>query len=283
VGETLHRLGVLEGAPGLRLVKGSHIVIPRHFGGDRAYCFQGADGRVVFAIPYEGRFTLVGTTEEAWEGDPAQVVVSEGEIRYLCATVSDYFREPVAPRAVAWSYAGVRPLYDEGEGESASAVSRDYVLDMQPPVDEPPALHVMGGKITTYRRLAERALELLAAPLAMPVSPWTANAPLPGGDLPAADFDAYLADAARRWKWLPAGLLHRLLRAYGTRIERVLGGAAGLADLGEPFGAGLHEAELEYLVREEWAATAEDVLWRRSKLGLHMDPSQRAAVTRWFG
>ncbi|OYV41433.1 MAG: glycerol-3-phosphate dehydrogenase [Acidocella sp. 20-61-6] len=254
----------------VRLVKGSHIIVPRLYEGDFAFLLQNPDKRIVFAIPYEHEFTLIGTTDIPYDGDPAGVTISETETNYLCESVSRYFRKPVAPGDVVRSYAGVRPLYDD-HAENASAVTRDYVLDVQGGKAEPALLSVFGGKITTYRKLAEHVLEKLLPVMGRDVgTPWTAAAPLPGGDMPGALFDDYLKQFSTRYQFLPAPLAYRLVRAYGTRAETIIGTANCLADLGEDFGGGLTEAEVNYLVTHERASTAEDVLWRRSKLALHV-------------
>ena len=259
-----------------RLIKGSHIIVPRMFAGDHAYILQNPDKRIVFAIPYEQDFTLVGTTELPFAADPGEPVIDAEEIRYLCESMNRYFAKPITPADVVHSYSGVRPLFDDGANK-ASAVTRDYVLKLDAP-EAPQYLSVFGGKITTYRRLAEQALKKLE-PFLRPMTPaWTADAPLPGGNIPGADFTAFLAGVQRRWPFLPDGLAHRLARAYGTRIDRVLGEAQTLADLGEDLGGGLTAREVDYLVAHEWARTADDILWRRSKLGLHTGPETRAKL-----
>ncbi len=264
----------------LRLVKGSHVIVPRLFEHDCAYLLQNPDGRVVFAIPYEGDYTLIGTTDEPFTGDPATVGISAAETEYLCATVTRYFRQPVRPDDVLWSYAGVRPLYDDAATD-ASAVTRDYVLQRDD-ASGAPLVSVFGGKITTYRQLAEDAMGLLAEPLGCTAPAWTADAALPGGDIPDADFERWFAGLHRAYPFLPAGLLWRYARNYGTRIATLVGDARSVADLGTDFGGGIHEAELDYLVRHEWARTADDVLWRRSRMGLHVPGATRAAIERWF-
>lgn len=273
-------LGRRDNRPGVRLVKGSHIVLPRLYDGPWCYTLQGADGRVVFTIPYEGRFTLVGTTDVPFDGDPATAAASPAEVRYLCDVVGQYFRAAAAPGDVVWSFAGVRPLHDDGS-DNPSAVTRDYVLDLEAAPGEAPCLTIHGGKITTYRRLAEDALARLLPALGRQAAPWTATAPLPGGDMPGADFDRFLAGAAARYPFLPPAHLRRLARAYGTRVGQVLGEATAMAGLGRDLG-GITEAELDYLHRAEWARTADDVLWRRSKLGLHLGDGAKRAVADWF-
>jgi glycerol-3-phosphate dehydrogenase len=255
-------------------------VLPRLYEGEHCYTLQGGDGRVVFAIPYEGRFTLVGTTDVPVEGEPGPVNASAEEIAYLCQALGDYFERAPTPAQVVWSYAGVRPLHDDGH-ENASAVTRDYVLDLDAPAGAAPLLSVYGGKITTFRRLGEHAMELLQPGLGFTAGAWTRGAKLPGGDLPGG-FDAFRAEAGRRWPWIEPSTLTRLCCAYGARLDQVLGDASVWADLGRDFGAGLTEREVAYLKRVEWAKTAEDVLWRRTKLGLHMTPDQREAFTAAF-
>lgn len=262
---------------GVRLIKGSHIILPRLYPGEHAFLLQNPDRRVVFAIPYEGEFTLVGTTDEAWEGAPGKATISAHETTYLIETVQRYFAKNVTEEDVRWSYAGIRPLYDD-QAANASAVTRDYVLDLDAREGAAPMLSVFGGKITTFRKLAEHALEKLAPHFPMAGPAWTAGATLPGGDLPQGDFDAFVAELAAERPALPRLLLRRLARAYGSRAEAILAGARSIEDLGRDFGSGLTEAELTYLARAEWARTAEDVLWRRSKMGLHVLPQAADAI-----
>jgi glycerol-3-phosphate dehydrogenase len=272
----------LNQSPAVRLVKGSHIVVPRLYSGDHAFILQNDDRRVVFVIPYEGRFTLIGTTDIPFTDDPGSVAISPDETAYLCRAVSRYFTKPVTPADVVWSYAGVRPLYDDGRANAAE-VTRDYVLELQvAPGNATPLLSVFGGKITTFRRLAEHALDKLAPFFAGAKTAWTAAVPLPGGDIPGADFERYVAERAKSLPWLPAGVLRALARRHGTRIERILGGARGLGDLGEHFGAGLYAREIDLFLAEEWAHTAEDVLFRRTKLGLHIDRQGQQAVASYL-
>ena len=249
-----------------RLVKGSHIVVLRMFDGDHAYILQNDDKRIIFAIPYEGDFTLIGTTDKAFEGDPSNPTIDADETDYLCASVNRYFAKPITPADVVSSYSGVRPLFDDG-ADNASEVTRDYVLRLGTD-QSPQLLSTFGGKITTYRRLAEHALALLAPFLPAMGPAWTGNAPLPGGNLPGS-LDQFLASVRSRWPFLPAQMADRMAHAYGTRIDRVLGTASSIADLGEPFGEGLFAAEVIYLADQEWAQTAADILDRRTKLGIH--------------
>jgi glycerol-3-phosphate dehydrogenase len=262
----------------LRLVKGSHIVVPRIYEGDHSYVLQNEDRRVIFVMPYETDYSLIGTTEISFEGDPSKARISAEEIGYLCAAVSRYFRKPLDPRDVAESFSGVRPLYDDG-AKTASAATREYVLDLDAPEGSAPLLSVFGGKITTYRRLADDALELLLPHLKPPCAPrWTATAPLPGGDMKGGDFDRFFRALRGKYPWLDAATVARLARAYGTRVEMILGKARRADDLGVEFGAGLFQAEIDYLIGQEFALSAEDILWRRSKQGLHLSPVDRARL-----
>jgi glycerol-3-phosphate dehydrogenase len=276
--------GVIGRDPGkrLRLVQGSHIVVPRVYEGDQSYVLQNEDRRVIFAMPYEMDYSLIGTTEIPFEGDPSKAMISAEEIVYLCAAVSRYFRKTLSPLDVVESFSGVRPLYDDG-AKNASAATRDYVLDLDAPEGGAPLLSVFGGKITTYRRLAEDAIERLAPHLTATCGKrWTATAPLPGGDMEGADFDRFLRTLRGKYPWLDAAALARLARAYGTRVEKILGKARSVDDLGVEFGAGLFQAEIDYLIGQEFALTAEDILWRRSKRGLHLSPVERARVSAYL-
>jgi len=266
----------------VRLVQGSHIVTRKLYDHDRAYIFQNADGRIVFAIPYQGDFTLIGTTDRDYHGDPSQVKASPEEIRYLCDAVSAYLAKPVTPADVVWTFSGVRPLYDDGASE-AKAATRDYVFELDTPGGAP-LLSIYGGKITTYRRLSEEALEKLAPYLkgAAAKEGWTAHQPLPGGDFPIDGGSALAAELQRNYPFLSAAHASRLAHAYGTRARKVLGSATSATDLGRDFGATLTEAELRYLMAEEWASTAEDVVWRRSKLGLRLTATEIAAIDDWI-
>lgn len=255
----------------LRLAKGSHIVVRKLFEHDHAYLLQNPDKRIIFAIPYERDFTLIGTTDVEFEGDPAGATISAGETEYLCAAVDRYFRRQTSAGDVVWSYSGVRPLLED-QAADLSAVGRDYALEYDAAEARAPLLSVFGGKITTYRRLAEEALELLAPDLGGLRPTWTAPAPLPGGDIVNADLNTFLAELRRRYAWLPETLLRRYAGAYGTRLHRLLGAASSLDDLGREVIEGVFEAEIDYLVKHEWARTPEDILWRRSKLGLHVTP-----------
>jgi glycerol-3-phosphate dehydrogenase len=262
----------------LLLVKGSHIVVPRLYDGDQNYVLQNEDCRVIFVMPYEMDYTLIGTTEIPFEGDPSKARISAEEIGYLCAAVSRYFREPLGPRDTIASFSGVRPLFDDGP-KNTSAATRAYVLDLDAPEGGAALLSVLGGKITTYRRLAEDAIDRLA-PYLKPLRAehWTARAPLPGGDMEGGDFDRFLRTLRGKYPWLDAATLARLARAYGTRVEMILGKARSVDDLGVEFGPGLFQTEVDYLIGQEFALTAEDVLWRRTKQGMHLSPVERARV-----
>jgi glycerol-3-phosphate dehydrogenase len=244
--------------------------------------FQNADGRIVFAIPYQRDLTLIGTTDRDYHGDPAKVAATPDEISYLCASVSDYFAKPVTPQDVVWAYAGVRPLYDDGTSD-AKAATRDYVFELDRPGGLA-LLSIFGGKITTYRRLAEHALERLASDLKgnKAHEGWTGHVPLPGGDMATSDVPAIIGDILQRYPFLSQAHADRLVHAYGTRVPTILGNATAMTDLGQDFGASLTEAEVRYLIAEEWARTADDVVWRRSKLGLRMSESEIAALDEWM-
>jgi glycerol-3-phosphate dehydrogenase len=264
---------------GVRLVQGTHIVVPRLYDHDAAYIFQNGDGRVVFAIPWRGDFTLIGTTDLELDGPPAHAEPTEAEVAYLCLAVSDYFRTPVTPDQVVDRWAGVRALADEGGG-AAQQASRDYVLTLDAGEGLAPLVSVYGGKITTYRRLAEGVMAKLAPFFPTAGKPWTAKAPLPGGDLGGAE--AVIAMLTARYPALPAALLGRLALAYGSRATAVLGDAKTAADLGEVFTGDLTAREVDYLNGQEFARTAEDVLWRRSKLGLHAAAAEVKRLERYM-
>ena len=266
----------------VRLVKGSHIVVPRIYAGEQAYTLQNSDGRVVFMIPYEGAFTLIGTTDVPFDGDPVALRADAAEIEYLCRSVSDYLPRPVSPDDLRWSYAGVRPLHDDG-GRNASTITRDYVFDLDAPPAAAPMLSVFGGKLTTHRKLAEHALAQLLPTLGVHPGPWTRAATLPGGDFPPGGYDEFVRSMRRRHAGLAPTLIDRLCRAYGTVAERIIGGAVDPRGLGEEIAPELHEAELQHLKDREWARSAEDALWRRSKLGLRYDRAQVDRVRAWFG
>ena len=280
VGDVSEMVMRQPGPARVRLVKGSHIVVPRLFDHASAYIFQNPDGRVVFAIPFETDFTLIGTTDEDFKGDVNSVAPSPDEINYLREAVMEYFRQPVAPDEVVWTFAGVRALYDDGSSKPEDT-TRDYHLDLDKHYGEAPLLTVFGGKITTYRRLAESALQMLS-PFFVLGPAWTGRTPLPGGDIPWNGVDDLIARTRERWPFLTEAHARRLVRAYGTRVEGILGEAKSLHELGESFGADLTAAEVRYLMQREWALGAEDILWRRSKLGLKLSAAERANLDRFM-
>jgi glycerol-3-phosphate dehydrogenase len=271
-----------NGQDRVRLIRGSHIVLPALYEGEQAYILQNDDRRVVFVIPYENRFTLIGTTDVPHDGDARDARCTPEEAAYLCAAVGRQFKRAPRPEDIVWTYSGVRPLHDDG-ADNPSAVTRDYVLKTDAPEGAAPALTVYGGKITTYRRLAEEAVDRIGAALGQAAPAWTAKAALPGGDLGGLDLPRFEAELARRHPWLDHATLRRLARAYGSDVEAMLDGASGANAMGEAYGAGFTERELDWLIRKEWARTAEDVLWRRSKLGLHMPPEGQERLRRRMG
>ena len=256
----------------VRLVRGSHIVTRKLFDHDKAYFFQGGDGRIIFAIPYETDFTLIGTTDVEHQGDPSQAECTPEEAAYLRRFAGEYFKAEIAEEDVVWTYSGVRPLYDDG-ASSATKATRDYVLSLDADTG-PPLLNVFGGKITTYRKLAEAAWARLAAHFPGAGGDWTAGAPLPGGDFPWDGVEDQVARLQDAYPFLDRRWALRLVRAYGTEAVDVLGGAREAAQLGREFGATLTAAEVDWLVDREYAQTAADVVWRRTKLGLRLSPRQ---------
>jgi glycerol-3-phosphate dehydrogenase len=265
----------------IRLVRGSHIVVPRMFSHHKAYIFQNTDDRVVFAIPYEDEFTLIGTTDVDVGEDPEAAQIATAETEYLCAAVNAYFSEPIEPDDVVWSYAGIRPLFDDGE-TSAQETTRDYVLEMDGGGADAALLNIYGGKITTYRRLAEEAVAMIADGLPAAQGPWTANAVLPGGDLGAGGTAALAGELRQDCPALTPELAARLARTYGTCARRILADVTREQDLGRHFGAGLYQREVEHLIQREWAVSAEDIIWRRTKLGLRLGPAQRKDLAAWL-
>jgi glycerol-3-phosphate dehydrogenase len=274
---------VLAGTIGLnttqkvRMVKGSHLVLRRLYDHDRCYIFQNADRRICFTIPYEEDFSLVGTTDEEFQGDPAAATISEAETDYLLGAVNEYLRTPATRADIAWSYAGVRPLFDDGASKAQEA-TRDYVLTVDASDGVPPLLSVFGGKITTFRRLAEAALAKLARFFPAARGPWTASAALPGGDFPHDGAAGLAAGLRGDFPWLEATNSRRLVRRYGTLARAMLDGARSAADMGRDFGAGLTEREVRWLMDREWAREADDVLWRRTRLGLRFSRDQHDAL-----
>ena len=236
---------------------------------------------MIFAIPYEHNYTLIGTTDKPYDLSEGPVKISQEEITYLCEAASEYFEQDISPDDVVWDYAGVRPLFDN-KAENAAAVTRDYVLNVEEISDGAPFLSVYGGKITTSRKLGENAMNELAKYYDYKTGDWTETALLPGGDLINSDFELFFTDMHKRYRAMNEDLLRRLCHSYGTRITLILGDGSAQPELGQHFGAGLYEIEANYLINHEWATSAEDILWRRSKLGLHMSETERAAFTDWF-
>lgn len=265
---------VRENTPGVRLVKGSHMIVPRLYEGDHAYILQQPDKRIVFVIPYQGKYSLIGTTDEAFEGDAAKPVISEAEKTYLCAAVNRFFSRQIAPADAPWTYSGVRALVDDGSGENRT-VTRDYKLDLDISRGAP-ILSVFGGKLTTYRILAEHAVDKITG--SGKNRGWTEKVPLPGGDIENGDMPAYIARQKKRYPFLPEDLIERYAQSYGTRMDILLNDVENIKAMGRDFGGGLYEAEILYLVTYEFAKSVEDILWRRSKLGLHLEKKTMLAL-----
>lgn len=263
----------------IRWVKGSHIIVPALYQGDHAYLLQNDDGRVVFTWPYEKEYTLVGTTDVDYKGDLEEVRIEMDEVEYLCRAVNRYFRHGLKSQDVMWTYSGVRPLVDDGKS-SASKVSREYILDLDETLGAP-LLSVYGGKLTTYRMLSEQAGNRVVEALGRGGAAWTEKAPLPGGEA-AANFETFYKAFRREYNWLPETLAHRLGRAYGSRAREMLRGFKRLPDMGEHFGDDVYACEIDYLVGIEWAMTVEDILWRRSKLGLHISDETQEKIKKYL-
>lgn len=266
----------------VRMVKGSHIIVPRMFDHDRAYIFQNPDKRIIFAIPYEGDFTLVGTTDEDFQGDPSTVKIAESEVDYLCRAASAYFKQEVRKEDIVHTFSGVRPLYDDNASE-ARAATRDYVIEVDAGEGgSAPLVSVFGGKITTFRKLAEAVMGKLGATFPHMKPAWTEAAALPGGDFAVDGVDNKIAHLVRDYPFLDDATARRFVRAYGSRAWTMLGEARSADDMGERFGAGLTAREVAYLMDEEWAQTVDDVVWRRSKLGLRLDEAALARLGEWM-
>jgi glycerol-3-phosphate dehydrogenase len=264
----------------LKLVQGSHIVVPRLYDGEHAFILQNDDRRVVFVYPYERHYTLIGTTDIEFSGEPGPCRASAQEVAYLCRAANRYFLRELKPRDVVWSYSGIRPLFDDGASDP-SAITRDYVLRVDGRENEAPVLSVFGGKITTYRRLAERALDALAPWFPGARGPWTESALLPGGAVGAGGSATAADTLGGRYPGLPRPLIAALLRRHGTLIGEVLGDSESIRTLGEHLGADLYAREVDYFISREWARSGEDVLWRRTKCGLHLTPAERQAVENY--
>jgi glycerol-3-phosphate dehydrogenase len=270
-----------NGAHNVRLVQGSHIVVKKLYDHDRCYIFQNGDGRIIFAIPYEGDFTLIGTTDRDFHGDPRDVKISEEETDYLLGAASEYFAKPVTRDEIVWTYSGVRPLFDDG-ASAAQEATRDYVLKVDGTAGEGAAINVFGGKLTTSRRLAESVLEKIEGLIGQKGPAWTKESTLPGGDFPTLNFEAEARRLGMDYSDLPQKLTRRLMRLYGTKARVLLGERKSVEALGAHFGADLYAAEVDYLVAEEWARTAQDILWRRTKLGLRVGPEDVARLEAYL-
>ena len=263
----------------VRLVQGSHIVVPKIHNHDRAYIFQNADNRIIFALPYEGDYTLIGTTDQDYQGDPSNVEITDTEISYLCSAASEYFEAPINKKEIVWSYSGVRPLFDDG-ATAAQEATRDYVLRVDG--DDLPIVNIFGGKITTYRKLAETMLEKIEASLGVKKSSWTAGSCLPGGNFKVNDYEVLVSELNTEFAFLDLSLSQRLIRAYGTNAWIIMKGASTFEDMGRTFGASLTEREVIYLMKYEWAECAEDVIWRRSKLGIRLSEQEITELDQWM-
>ncbi|MEE9346963.1 MAG: glycerol-3-phosphate dehydrogenase [Robiginitomaculum sp.] len=281
VEEVLTKIGRKDKGSGVRLIKGSHLITRQLFSGDKSYIFQNGDGRIIFAIPYEKKFTLIGTTDEPYDPSEGPAKISPKETRYLIDAANEYFKDDISEGDIIGSYSGVRPLYDD-KAQSASAVTRDYVLELEDFADGAPFLSVFGGKITTSRKLAEHALQKLEKYYTFSQLDWTAKAHLPGGDIDKADFYGFFEQIRAAYPDFKTSYLFRLARCYGTRMAKVIGDAKVYGDMGEDFGGGLTAREVDYLVANEFATSAQDVVERRTKLSLHMSQAEQAAFKGWF-
>lgn len=275
-----HRIGIDREAS-VRLVKGSHIVVPRLFEHEKAYIFQNPDDRVVFAIPYEDDFTLIGTTDVDVDADPGSAEITPQETTYLCDAVNTYFKVAVSADDIVWAYSGVRPLFDDGEA-SAQETTRDYVLDYDADGASAPLLNIYGGKITTFRHLAEEAVDMMAAMFPQAGSAWTSGTSLPGGDFAIGTTDKLAQALQEACPAVSLPLASRLARSYGTKAREIIDGVADQQDLGTHFGAGLYQREVEYLIQQEWAMSVEDVIWRRTKLGLRLNEEEKGRLEMWI-
>jgi glycerol-3-phosphate dehydrogenase len=280
VNDIIGRVTGTNSTRAVRLVKGSHIIVPKFWEGTQAYLVQNHDRRVIFINPYEGDKALIGTTDIPYEGAAEKVAASEDEVTYLIAAVNRYFTQALRREDVLETFSGVRPLYDDGAG-NPSAVTRDYVFDLDNRAGAP-LLNIFGGKITTFRKLAEHAMQRLAPHFPGMGGDWTASGTLPGGELPGGDIAAFLNALARDYPWLPRDVARHYARLYGTLTRDLIGRRQSLAELGIRFGPLLYEAEVRYLVTQEWAETADDILWRRTKHRLHMSAAEQAAFAEWF-
>lgn len=280
VTDVVNRVAGSNSPRNVRLVKGSHIIVPKFWNGENAYLVQNHDKRVIFINPYERDKALIGTTDIAYEGRAEDVKADESEVQYLIDAVNRYFKEQLTRDDVLTTFSGVRPLFDDGQG-NPSAVTRDYVFDIEQ-TGGAPMLNIFGGKITTFRELAERGLHQIKTFFPDMGGDWTENAPLPGGDMDRADYETFRNKMKQDYPWMPRDLRRHYGRLYGTRIDRIVNGATALDGLGRHFGGTLYEAEAAYLVKHEWAQTAEDILWRRTKHRIHLSEDEQHAFTEWF-
>ncbi|WP_136799162.1 glycerol-3-phosphate dehydrogenase [Desulfosediminicola ganghwensis] len=279
---TLAGIEYKHGTEHIRMVKGSHIIVDKLFDHSKAYIFQNSDGRIIFAIPYENnRYTLIGTTDVDFQGDPDLVEISAEETEYLCSAANEYFTKNISPQEVVSSYSGIRPLFDDGTSD-AKAITRDYVLKLDEENGRAPLLSIYGGKITTYRKLAESVLEKLEEYFPQMGAPWTAGASLPGGDFPHSGFEDEVNSLRACCPVLDAEHARRLVRHYGTRAKTMVAGITSREDMGECFGSNLYQFEVQYLMKHEWAKSADDVLWRRTRLGLEFSDEQKAKLENWM-
>lgn len=268
-------------AKNVRLVQGSHIVVPKLHTHDRAYIFQNADNRIIFALPYEQDYTLIGTTDHDYEGDPRDSKITEGEITYLCDAASEYFEKPIIKEDIVWTYAGVRSLYDDG-ASAAQEATREYILREDGAKNEAKLINIFGGKITTYRKLAESMMEKIESTLNKRQPAWTENSSLPGGDFELSQFEKLVTEVKTKLPFVEEQTARRWVRAYGTRVWVMLDCVKKPKDLGIDFGASLSEVEVGYLMEHEWAETAQDVIWRRTKLGIKMSQKEVSKLDAWM-
>jgi len=281
VEQVLHNTAAGQSRYRIRLVKGSHIVVPKFWQGSQAYLVQNSDKRVIFINPYEGDYALIGTTDIAYDGDADQVQIDDEEVRYLCDVVNRYFEKTLSPSDVVYKFSGVRPLFDD-QSANPAAVTRDYSFDIEGDQDSPITLSIFGGKLTTYRKLAEHALHELKRYFPNMGPAWTATEALPGGDMPNADFEAYAQQFRLDYPWLPEAVAMHYLRLYGTLARKIIANAQSLDGLGIHFGSTLYECELRYLIEHEWAQSLDDILWRRTKYGLHLSAEQQQLLEQWL-